>query len=167
MPFVYLDTETTGLYSTDEIVEIAIVSDDESVLLNTLVKPSRKRTWPEAQRIHGISPKMVSNVPRLKDLEQQIHDAVAGNDVIIYNAAYDSRFLKSMLDYAASVQCCMLPFAKHYGEWSDWHGNYRWQRLSVAAEDVGFKWPGDAHRALADALACRAVWRFLQDKKGA
>ena len=36
---VYLDTETTGLEKTDEIVEISIVDDSGQVLLDSLVKP--------------------------------------------------------------------------------------------------------------------------------
>ena len=45
---VYIDTETTGLYIGDEIVEIAIINDDE-VLLNSLVKPVNHTCWPDAQ----------------------------------------------------------------------------------------------------------------------
>jgi len=50
---VYLDLETTGLDpAADEILEIGILADDGTVLLDSLVRPIRHRTWPRAQTIH-------------------------------------------------------------------------------------------------------------------
>jgi DNA polymerase III epsilon subunit-like protein len=47
---VFLDLETTGLDPrTDEIVEIGILDEDGRVLLDTLVRPVRHRSWPDAQ----------------------------------------------------------------------------------------------------------------------
>ena len=40
-------------------------------------------------------------------------------------------------------------------------GDGRWQKLDVACKRVGHQWTGTAHRALADALACRSVSRWL------
>ena len=59
-------------------------------------------------------------------------------------------------------QGCMLRFAPVYGEWNQYHGNYKWKSLSTAANYVGYKWKGDVHRALADTLACRAVWNYME-----
>ena len=50
---VYLDTETTGLDPKDEIVEISIVDEDGSVLLEKFVRPSMPIPR-EATRIHGL-----------------------------------------------------------------------------------------------------------------
>jgi DNA polymerase III, epsilon subunit and related 3''-5'' exonucleases len=164
MSTVYLDTETTGLDSCDdEILEIAIVDESAKVLLNTLVKPSKITTWLEAQAIHGITPEMVANAPTLNDIAEDIKAAVNGKDVVIYNAGFDTGFLGNLLDGAASIQCCMESYAEHVGEWSDYHMNYRWHKLIHAAGDVHHEWSGTAHRALADTLACRSVWRYLND----
>nr|WP_247595136.1 hypothetical protein [Salmonella enterica] len=57
----------------------------------------------------------------------------------------------------------MRAWARHAGEWSEWHGDWCLQRLDQAAAAVCFAWPGEKHRALADALACRAVWQYLND----
>ena len=159
----YLDTETTGLDSDDEIIEIAIVDAEGQVLLNTLVRPTHLTEWPEAQAINGISPAMVADAPLLADIEEAIEMAVAGEDVVIYNAAFDAGFLGALLRGAVSIKCCMLDFAEVYGDRSDYWGNYTWQLLATAANHVGFAWPANAHRARADALACRAVWRYLRD----
>ena len=40
-------------------------------------------------------------------------------------------------------------------------------KLQKAAEHVGHTWTGDAHRALADALACRSVWLWLESRRTA
>jgi DNA polymerase-3 subunit epsilon len=70
---LYLDLETTGLHAPlDEIVEIAIIDDNGAVLLNTRVRPVRQTEWPEAQRIHGISPRDVAWAPTLAQLSTRI-----------------------------------------------------------------------------------------------
>ena len=58
----FFDTETTGLSDEDEIVHIAIVDIDGSVLIDTLVKPS-KLIPSEATYIHNITNKMVEYAP--------------------------------------------------------------------------------------------------------
>ena len=54
---VYLHIEATGLGPEDEAVAMGIVDSSGNVLLDSLVRPQRKTTWPRAQRIHGISPR--------------------------------------------------------------------------------------------------------------
>jgi hypothetical protein len=66
--------------------------------------------------------------------------------VVIYNAPFDAGFLRFELDASAEVRCAMREFAEVFGEWSDWHGSYRWQKLHVAAAYVGFDWDGASHR---------------------
>lgn len=152
---VYLDTETTGLSakSGDEIVEIAIIAEDGQVLINSLVNP--KRPIPlSASNIHGITDAMVASSPTLEVLWSDIRDAIGGNEVIIYNARYDTEFFPNKLSNASRVRCAMLEYASRMG-------SRRWFKLSDAAEHVGHVWLGEAHRALADAQACRSVWDWL------
>ncbi|WP_422410218.1 MULTISPECIES: exonuclease domain-containing protein [unclassified Endozoicomonas] len=158
---IYVDTETTGLSPQDEIVEIAIVNDDGEALLNTLVRPTHHDCWPEAQAIHGVSPKAVAHAPTYDELRTTIQTLFQNQEVVIYNRAYDSQYLGTELGAAKIVQCCMLLFAQHFGEWSAWHGNYKWQNLNKASQYVLHKWEGEAHRALSDTLATRAVWHYL------
>lgn len=158
---VYLDTETTGLHPAhDEILEIAIIDQAGAVLVSSLVRPLKNSSWPEAERIHGITPEMVSGAPTLPELMQGIRDAVRGEELVIYNADFDLGFLSGL--EPSSVQCCMEDFAEQYGEWSEYHGNYRWQCLSMAADYIYYN-DAPNHRALDDALACRAVWRWMTD----
>jgi hypothetical protein len=36
------------------------------------------------------------------------------------------------------------------------------KKLTKAAAIAGYVWQGAPHQALADALACRAVWNFMK-----
>lgn len=162
-PTLFLDTETTGLTARDRIVEIAMVDEGGEVLLNTLVNPLRKIPK-EASAIHGITDDTIrgANPPTLEQLEERIIGLVTGRRLVIYNAAYDMRYLPERTGGAAArVECCMDRFASYYGEWHDYYRSFKWQSLGVAAECAGHQWAGNAHRALADAQACRSVWLFL------
>jgi DNA polymerase III subunit epsilon len=164
MRTVYLDLETTGLDpAKDEILEIGILADSGEVLLDSLVRPERHREWPEAQKINGISPADVAEAPTLTGIRPRIVEAVAGALVVIYNAPFDAGFLVQELVGAADIQCAMRPFAEVYGEWNNRYGNWRWQKLGVAAAYVGFQWSGSAHRAIHDCQATRAIWHYLTD----
>ena len=79
MDTIFLDLETTGLDPIrDEILEIGILDDTGAILLDSLVCPTRHRTWPAAQRINGIDPADVSGSPTLAALRPRLVEAVAG-----------------------------------------------------------------------------------------
>lgn len=163
---IYLDTETTGLHVGDgaALVEVAVVDDDGSVLLNTLVNPGCP-VPASATAIHGITDAMVRDAPLAADVVARVLDLARGQRVVIYNAAFDAQFFPGMREVAASVECCMLRHAKWRGIWSNYWNGYRWHKLVDAADHAGHDWEGhDAHRALADTLACRAVWLWLDRK---
>jgi len=151
---VYLDTETTGLSPAkgDAIVEIAIVDGNGRVLIDTLVNPGRSIPW-QASNIHGITDDMVRGQRTLSQLMPRVLEIVESEQVIIYNARFDAPFFPGGLSQARSVECAMLRFAELRGG--------RWQKLDAAAQHVGHRWTGAAHRAMADALACRSVWNWL------
>ncbi|MGI9276021.1 MAG: hypothetical protein ACR2PT_14410, partial [Endozoicomonas sp.] len=103
----------------------------------------------------------VARAPCYDELRPHILRLFQGQEVVIYNRAYDSQYLNLELGTAHRVQCCMLAFAEHYGEWNAQFGNYQWQKLKTASDYVLYQWQGEAHRALADARATRAVWQYL------
>ncbi|MCY4410095.1 MAG: 3'-5' exonuclease, partial [Caldilineaceae bacterium] len=59
---LFFDTETTGLNSSAEIVEVGIVDAEGNTLLESLVRPIR-RIPSDAVAVHGISNAMVRNAP--------------------------------------------------------------------------------------------------------
>lgn len=164
MDTIYLDTETTGLTpGYDEALEIAIVDDQGRVLLETFIRPIRTTEWHEAERIHGITPAMVSEAPTMEALTPTLLELVRGRHLVIYNAAYDMPFLpRAVREAPERVSCAMIAFAPHGRTWNEWANNWRWVKLTTAANIVDHVWRGNAHRALADAFACRAVWHWLK-----
>jgi len=147
---VILDTETTGLEDDARIVDLAVTTAAGETLLDTLVNPGEPIPA-SATEIHGITDAMVAGAPTFAQILPDLAAAVFGRRVLIYNDVFDLGRLSHELALlgadvpeftaAARWEDVMLPYSDWYGEWSDWHGNYRWQPL------------GGGHRALGDCLA--------------
>lgn len=135
---------------------------DGNVLMDTLVNPKRQIGF--ASTIHGITDDMVVQAPTAEELWPKVRDIVSNNHVVIYNAQFDTRFFPDDLACAAKISCAMLRFAKIYGERTKKPGGFKWQKLVKAAEHIGYRWEGDAHRALADVKATCAVWKWMEGK---
>ena len=156
---VYLDTETTGLGPTAEVIDVAVVGADGRVYLDTLVRPVA-RIPSDASAIHGIFDADVAAAPTWPEVHDRLCALLAGRIAVVYNAAFDRRLVSQCCDrHRVSVpdaawECAMRRFAAFHGE-SSARGGYRLQRLDRAVATFGGPPPG--HRAAADALACRAV----------
>jgi DNA polymerase-3 subunit epsilon len=157
---LFLDTETTGLSpgTGDAIVEIAIVDASGRTLIDTLVDPKRLIPW-QASNVHGITNDMVRGYPTLTQLMPKIRQVISNEIVVIYNSSFDTPFFPGHLKEAQSIECAMRRFTLATG-------GGRWKKLDVASKKVGHRWTGNAHRALADALACRSVWDWLEKSQG-
>jgi DNA polymerase III subunit epsilon len=167
--FVILDTETTGLGNDAEICQIAIIDSASNVLLDTLVKP-QKPIPTSATAIHHISNEMVKDAPIWLNVNEKVWQALHGKTVIVYNADYDFRLIvqseKACEPLATSDwhtikrECAMLKFAEIYGDWNDYHGNYRWQKLDKAARYYDLP-VNAAHTALGDCLMTLAICKAM------
>lgn len=146
---ICLDAETTGTsYAWDEILQLSIIDGNGAVLFNEYIKPGRKKTWPMAQKTHGISPDMVADKPTIAAYIDQLSDIIAGADLIVgYNhEVFDLKFL-----WAAGVSLpevipsydVMLEYAKKAGR----------QSLSACAEHFCYQGCGNFHDSLEDVRA--------------
>ena len=159
---LYLDTETTGLDPRAEIVEIALIDHDGAVLLDSLVKPTRRIPY-DATRVHNISNEMVANAPTWAELWPQVQTLLAGRRVGIYNVEFDLRMIQQShaaykvaeTSAGSSAFCIMKLYAEYCGERGS-YGDFKWQSLDKAARQCGIGLP-NSHRARADALLARAV----------
>ena len=166
MRIIFLDAEMTGprgIYAggKEEIVELAILDNRGRPVINQLVRPAHRKSWLVGQRIHGISPAMVADAPTLEALLPKVSEAVKGCRVVMYNSALCLQFLPRTLFRESWVECAMLRYAGWKGEWMAADGNHHWHELREAATATGFKEDIQWHRAFADTLACRHLWRFL------
>ena len=124
--FVVLDTETTGLDSRAEIVEISIIDKGGNILFDSLIKPKNAIPW-DAERIHGISNADVADSPAWPEVYDQVKEilATAGRTVAIYNADYDTRIIQQtsglhgLETFDFKTACVMLQYAKFWGVWDD------------------------------------------------
>jgi len=169
---VYLDTETTGLGRDDEIIEIALLDHDGAALADLRVKP-RKPIPPAATRVHGIGPLEVADAPGWSEVQQDLCALLHGRAIVIYNADFDLRMLMQTARIhgcprppAASAFCAMKLYAEWYGDWNEFHGSYRWQRLGDAAQQMGLALPANLHAASADAALTRELVRAMAGESG-
>lgn len=153
--FVIVDTETTGLGTDAEIVEISIVDCAGNILLDTLVKPS-KAIPAEATAIHGITDEMVADAPVWGEVLPHVVE-LTRKGWVAYNASFDARMLRqSGGDFAlhediCSPECVMKLYANYNGEWDVRRRKCRWKRLVDAAAALKVNaGEGSPHRSLYD-----------------
>lgn len=164
---VVLDTETTGLEDDARIVDIAITDRHGKPILDTLIDPQCPIPA-EATDIHGITDSMVRGAPTFGQILERLTEALDGRRCLIYNAPFDKGRLRHELtrhhqaaghpdprqaaaDWinAHVFEDAMTRYSDWYGDWSEYHQDYTWQRLY-----------GGDHRALSD---CRAVLGRLRE----
>ena len=163
---VYLDTETTGITTNDEIIELAIIDRDGSPLFNQLVRPTRKIP-PEATAINNITDAQVAGASPLPFVWQSIRAILDKRVIATYNAEFDLRMIRQSLAlYNISWQtpvnqfCIMKCYAQFIGDWDIRRRSYRNFSLEMAGRNCGIAIP-NSHRACDDALLAREVLHFI------
>lgn len=165
---IVLDTETTGLHAgTDELLQISIIDDSGETLIDRYIRPESCTEWPEAEAVNGITPDMVRDCPHISDpdLHDRIQSVLYNADTIIgYNTQFDIGFLLAAGFAIPDVPQIdvMRDFAEIYGQISEEHGGYKWQKLTTAAAYYGYEWDIDAHNSLGDCRATLYVYQQIQ-----
>lgn len=165
---VYMDTETTGLGSSDEIIEISIIDDDGQTLLETLIKPSQP--IPAAStRVHGIVDADVQSARTWPAVWPMVRSALFGRLVVFYNEDFDIRMMQQShgryrLPWKEKFNTFDLLklYAEFRGEWDPNRRTYRYHSLAKAGADCKISLP-NAHRTTADTLLTRALLHFIAD----
>ncbi len=174
---VCIDIEATNI-STDpeaDIIQVSACDIDGKELFNQLINPGYD--IPENEK-HNITTEMVQGQPTLAQAWDMIHDTLLEADVVLaYSTESDFMYLEK------SAEKKMLKFDLDYNTWLDaaelskdligamrWHSeNMYWffktPKLTVAYEEVlGKPFPGDAHDALADAIATVDLFKAMMVK---
>lgn len=149
-----LDTETTGLDGTAEVVELSVVSAQGTILFDSLIRPQAPIPA-AATAIHSLDDRAVAHAPTLAQVYERLVALLAGQIVVVYNAAFDRRVLQQSgarwrLPALRPVawHCAMQEYARFSGAWNAEKGAYRWHKLE-----------GGDHTALGD---CWATWALIR-----
>ena len=152
---VVVDTETTGVFPSDRVVEVALVTldlDGEVIdEFDTLIDPRRDvgPTW-----IHGITASMLAGAPTFEDVCGQLAVRLHGAVVAAHNLPFDARMLASEYErvgVAVQLQAGMDTLALTGARLAD----------ACSAYGVGLN---GAHAALADARATAHLLVALADR---
>ena len=162
-----LDSETTGLGGTAELVELAIIDTTGKVLFDELIKPTVS-VPPDASRIHGITDAVLREArantwPLHHKTVSEI--VLAANRLLVYNLEYDERIIQQtsgiydLPNPLGSIrgECVMLKYAEYRGLRGR-YGDYRWHKLVDAYGRECGRTPQE-HRALSD---CQMVLDLMR-----
>lgn len=151
--FFILDTETTGLGNSDEVVQIGIIDKNGDIVLDTLVKPTI-RVPQQAINIHGITNESLADAPTFDDVYVTLSAKLAGTALVAYNMDFDWRLLSQTVNryklplFRTGKRHCAM---KQYAQFRGVRGSrgFKWHKLGDAAmyEKIVVK---DAHSALGD-----------------
>ena len=158
-----IDLETTGIHSdSDEILQLSVCDGLGRTVINKLYRPVRVSSWPEAERVNGISPKDVRSANPFNAAEaRKVSSLLNSADLIVgYNwYGFDRKFLKSVgVEVNRPCFDVMLEYPIVPGVWDDYRNHLKWWKLSQCAEHYSHEWSGRAHDALSDAIA--TAWCF-------
>ena len=176
---IFLDTETSGLDDSAEIVEIGIIDINGEPILETFIKPYNPIPE-EAIKIHGITNDMVKDAPYWSEIHEQFCNIIKGRTLIIYNRPYDVRLIDQTIkasienkaleqtaedwDKGQRICCAMKLYAAYYGIWDEYHEGWKWQKLTAAAHQMNVKTEDKAHRAVTDCLMTLGVIQAMGEQ---
>lgn len=167
-----IDTETTGLGEADEVLQLSIINGYDRTVAFSHYEPQRVTEWPEAQRVHGITPEYVQGEPWFQDEARRIAGKLRQAHVVVgYNVFFDLRMLRqSGLPDIGTVHVfdVMFEYARICGERADWlppgpdgKPPYRYWKLDKARENYSLQWDGKAHNSMTDARMTLEVLRAM------
>ena len=160
--YVVIDTETTGLFKKDRIVEIACVAFKNGKMLeewSTLVNPSRD-VGPT--HIHKITPSMVSIAPTFGEISNDLLRLINGRVIVCHNASFDIRMLKQEFERLSlevdfgDPFCTMVAARQTLPSGLD--------SLSEACKEVGIQLDA-VHSALGDARMTMALFQHVGESE--
>ncbi len=159
--FVVLDTETTGLTTRDEVIEIGVLDSSGEPLLESKVYPRSGHVPAAATRIHGYTLNDLRGAPTWPDVIAELERLLAGRRVFAWNAPFDERMLAQsarqwqLKSELTGFECAM----RAYSAVRSVSGSLRLQRAALIE---GVLVGEQSHTSLDDARLTLAVMRRLR-----
>lgn len=174
MDAVVFDLETTGLSpERDGVVEIGAVRVSGGRILEehkfeSLVKPTNALGLPmlipwQAQRVHGITDRMVKDAPTIEQVLPEFLDFVGGLPVVAHNVAFDGGFMRANarrlgLTWNPPLELCTVQLSRRA------FPRERAHNLTVLADRLGLQFaPGGRHRSFGDVQVTAQAYLKLME----
>ncbi len=169
-----LDTETTGLDSDAEVIEVSVINTRGDLRMDELALPV-DGVPQGAANIHGLT------LARLRQLgarqwrvvNAELRAVLADASlVLVYNASYDRRLLEqTCVRHGLSLptvpwRCVMLEYADLRREPNPKGHGWKWHKLDEACHYEGVS-SSQEHRALSDTRMTLALMRTVVAKENA
>ena len=162
---IVLDFETSGLSPDqgDRAIEIGAVLIEHGQITDRfqrLMNPGR-RISSFIESYTGISNSMLEEAPPVAEVMQELHEFIAGHNLVAHNASFDQRFLRAELSRVKKpcdnrFSCSMLAARRIY-QMAPNH------TLGGLVEYKKIPTDGVFHRALADAEMTARLWLAMLD----
>lgn len=155
---VVIDTETTGVGTDDEILQLSMVSGYGRVLFNEYVKPERHTEWKGAQAVNHISPLKVMLCCPISIYAPLINSILKRTKTVVgYNTQFDIGQLNNagITTDANSVDVMR--------EDAERRRNARWRKLYKTAFSYGYVFA--PHDALEDCMATLHIYKRMFPEK--
>ncbi len=165
--FVALDFETTGLSAArDRVIEIGAfrfqLVHSSSSELNQLINP--QMPIPAlVTGIHGIQDQDVADQPVFKSFAAELMTFLSEAVLLAHHAAFDMAFLTCELR-RAGIEPPPLTVLDSYHFARQVFSDAPSYKLSALLEYLEIAMPGQAHRALPDAIACSHLFKACLNK---
>lgn len=176
---LFVEVDTTGVGYSDQVIEIAIVDINDKILFNSRFKPSMPIAV-GATALHGLTDKDVAKSPTFDKLWGKIKKIFGNNQLAFYNAEFDTRLIAQTI-YARfgtpdsrrhtfaellpnnPVYCVMHKYAYYWREYSDYFGDYQYQKLNSAIRQQDIKTADLTHsRAVNNAIKTARLYRRMK-----
>lgn len=159
--YAILDTETTGLESNDQVIELSIIDLDGNVLFDSLFNPTIEVSA-GAKNVHGLSNKVLLNEPIWSEKWEEIKSILKDKVILAYNSSFDYRLIKQTCD-AFNIEFidfntkCLMRLYSEYIEYDRWISLQKAYEMEV----------GDiiqTHRALGDCRMCLEIIKSIANR---
>jgi DNA polymerase-3 subunit epsilon len=105
---IFFDTETTGLYAEDRMIEIAFIKCNFKTMMETrwysLLNPEGKTSAPKAFEAHHIHDAWLTSQPKFSDVVDDMLRFIGDDILVAHNAQFDQKMLNQEL-----IRCGRTP----------------------------------------------------------
>ena len=166
---VYLDTETTGLHQSAEVIEIGIIDDQGEIPFEQRIRPRVRSTLRQGD--YTASPLRCLRVhPPGNRSGLKAEAVLLDKRVGVYNVEFDLRLIRqsnqrtwmrsNLLE--SNFFDIMKLYARFFGDWDPYRQSFRYQSLEMAGRQCGIRLP-NSHGAVDDCLLTRALLHYMAE----